>query len=81
MELDILNKAKAKADTANRELRAAQAEIGDLMRAKREASGISLRSLAKRMLVTPPFLCDLEYGRRNWNEKWIRLYEKRLGEE
>lgn len=38
--------------------------IGSQIRARRDSLGISLRELAKRIGISPPFLSDIERGRR-----------------
>jgi len=32
----------------------------------RKAAGLSARTVAQAMRISPSFLCDLEYGRRSW---------------
>lgn len=41
-------------------------EAGRLIRKLRRKHGVSLRTLAKRMGFSAPFISDLERGRRNW---------------
>lgn len=41
-------------------------EAGRAVRQAREKAGMSLRRLAKEMKFSPPFVSDLELGRRNW---------------
>lgn len=41
-------------------------KAGQIVRSKRLAKGLSLRSLAKAMGFSAPFVSDLELGRRNW---------------
>lgn len=38
--------------------------LGEAIRSLREAQGLTLRSLAEKVGVTPPFLSDLEHDRR-----------------
>lgn len=38
--------------------------LGEAIRGLREAQGLTLRSLAEKVGVTPPFLSDLEHDRR-----------------
>ena len=38
--------------------------LGEAIRRLREAQGMTLRSLAEKVGVTPPFLSDLEHDRR-----------------
>lgn len=49
--------------------------IGEQMRARRKAAGLSLRELAKRVKRTASYLCDLELGRRRWSSAKIQWYE------
>jgi transcriptional regulator with XRE-family HTH domain len=53
---------------------------GKLVRDLRETKGISLRRLAIALKVSPPFLSDMERGRRNWTTerfeqaiKWLKM--------
>ena len=46
--------------------------IGEDMRKRREASGLSLREVARRIRTSAPYLCDLELGRRTgWTQDMI----------
>jgi transcriptional regulator with XRE-family HTH domain len=38
--------------------------LGELLRKAREAHNLSLRKLAERVGVSPPFMSDIEHGRR-----------------
>ena len=38
---------------------------GAQLQARRLTARVSLRSLAARMVISPPYLCDLEWGRRS----------------
>ena len=49
------------------------AAAGLKIRAAREKSHTSLRRLAHLMGISPPFLSDLERGRRNWTPS---MFEK-----
>ena len=53
-------------------------ETGKEARFQREKQGVSLRSLAREMGITPSYLSDLELGRRHWNMDRIRLFESSL---
>lgn len=44
-------------------------ETGKMIRRFREVSGISLRELARRVGWSAAHQCDLEKGRRNWNQE------------
>jgi transcriptional regulator with XRE-family HTH domain len=39
--------------------------LGEFIRKKRDEANISLRELARQIGITPPFLSDIELGRRN----------------
>lgn len=45
--------------------------VGFKIRNRRKATGLSLRSMAKAMGISPPHLSDLELGRRNWRPSRI----------
>jgi transcriptional regulator with XRE-family HTH domain len=38
--------------------------LGEFIRSKRDALDISLRELARKLEITPPFLSDIELGKR-----------------
>jgi len=48
------------------------------MREKRETAGLSLQRVAELMEFSAAYVSDLERGRREWNEKLIKAYEKVL---
>ena len=56
-------------------------ETGQEARRVRTKMDVSLRSLAKRMEISPSYLHDLEVGKRNWNMKLMRRFEQALAEE
>ena len=41
---------------------------------RRWSMGVGLRELARRMGLSASYVCDLEHGRRAWNEDRIRRY-------
>lgn len=43
----------------------AMQRVGDEIRIKREAAGITLRGLARAIGVSAPFMSDVEHGRRS----------------
>ena len=51
-----------------------QSALGSELRKKREASGISLRKMADSLGISPPFMSDLELGRRNWSPENIAKF-------
>lgn len=49
------------------------------MKAKREAAGLSMREVARRMLMkSPTYLQLMEKGLRPWSLENIELYERAL---
>ena len=56
------------------------AEAGKIIRLSREKSGISLRRLAYEMGISPPFLSDMELGRRGWSAQRFALAQSKLKE-
>ena len=52
---------------------------GQSMRQLREAKNISGRDLAAAMGFTANYICDLELGRRGWNEKLVNRYLDAVG--
>jgi len=54
-------------------------EAGRRIRDLREKSGMSLRRLAKEMGFTPPFISDLERGRRNWTPENFNKAKEIIG--
>lgn len=53
-------------------------EFGTEMRLKRKRARISLRAMAEALEFTPPYISDLELGRRNWTFQLSRDYLKVL---
>ena len=51
---------------------------GARMRELRKSREISLRSIATEMGYSPPYICDIELGRRNWTKELARKYEAAL---
>ena len=54
---------------------------GARIRHLRLLAGMSLGSLGKAMGVTAPFLCDVEYGRRQLTDERVNQAAKALGVE
>ncbi len=54
------------------------AATGQMMREARKRAGLSLREMARRLGQSAPFISDLELGRRGWDEKRIKQWEKIL---
>lgn len=48
--------------------------IGKELRRAREERMTSLRSVARELGVTAPYVVDLELGRRKWNEELVGRY-------
>jgi len=44
---------------------------GKMVRERRKALGMTVREAGKIMGISAPYLCDLERGRRNWNDTVI----------
>ena len=53
--------------------------VGDYLRTQREKAGITQARVAGCMKISPPYLCDLEYGFRNWRDELINKYKKAIG--
>jgi predicted transcriptional regulator len=53
-------------------------DIAAKMRQRREAAGLSLRELARRLKLSVGYMSDLELGRRNWNAAIIKRVEAQL---
>lgn len=47
-------------------------EVGTAMREERERCNVSLRSLAKQLGCSAPFLSDMERGYRKYSIEWCR---------
>lgn len=52
--------------------------LGADRRKYRKKFGLSLRALAREMGCSAAYLCDLELGRRSWNEQRILQHEAAL---
>lgn len=48
------------------------------LRALREASGLSLRKVARRMGISAPYLSDLERGNRHLNPEILQRFQKAI---
>lgn len=55
--------------------------LGEFIRRVRDEQDISLREVARQIGCTPPFLSDIELGRRNPSDKVLVLIAKALGVE
>jgi transcriptional regulator with XRE-family HTH domain len=51
---------------------------GLALRNMRKETGISLREVARRMNITPPYLSDLERGNRTWTDELCERFQKAL---
>jgi transcriptional regulator with XRE-family HTH domain len=49
--------------------------FGSQLRAKREAHGISLRSVARRLKLSAAYICDVELNRRRATERIREFYD------
>jgi predicted transcriptional regulator len=52
--------------------------VGSQMRARREAIGISLRELSRRVKWSATYVSDLELGRKLWTDRKVQRYVKGL---
>jgi hypothetical protein len=55
-------------------------DIGAWARSERRRSRLSLRCVAKKMQLSPPYLCDLELGRRTWRDELIQSFVSSIKE-
>ena len=55
-----------------------QAALGESYRKMREKTGMSLRDMAKALGFTPPYVSDVERGRRAWSAKLEAAYRAAL---
>ena len=55
-----------------------QRAVGAEMRGLRELAQVSLREMARRMGITPPYLSDMELGKRNWSLERLEAFRKSL---
>ena len=51
---------------------------GAMARRERLSKGILLKAVADLMVLTEPYLSDLERGRRNWNPTLVGQYNNAL---
>lgn len=63
------------------DMRSGMVAVGESMRELREDAKVSLRTIAKRIDVSPAFLSDLELGRRNWTPDLVRRFADAVGRE
>lgn len=52
--------------------------LGERIRELRERQDLSVRELAKRIQVTPPFLSDVELGRRHPSDEVLKKLARKL---
>ena len=53
-------------------------ETGAAARKERKAKRLTALEVSRRMKVTPSYVCELEKGRRDWNEDLEKLYNDAL---
>jgi predicted transcriptional regulator len=58
-----------------------QTKTGEDLRGFRQIVGLSLRSAAKLMKISAPYLSDLENGHRTWTEDRINQYRELLSKQ
>ena len=63
------------------DMRNGMVAVGESMRDLRQDAKVSLRTIAKRIDVSPAFLSDLELGRRNWTPDLVRRFTDAVGRE
>jgi predicted transcriptional regulator len=56
-------------ESAVSQFQAAQIGLGAALRAARKAKDVSLRTIAKHLKLSPPFISDCELGRRTLSDK------------
>lgn len=67
--LDAIKKlemSKVKLEKAQEDVVVANKACGEAFRVEREASGLGLRELARKIGISPAYLSDIEKGRRNF---------------
>lgn len=52
--------------------------VGARLKARRIATEMSLREMAKNLGISAAYLSDMELGRRGWSTKWIKEFERNL---
>lgn len=57
----------------------AMIRVGDELRRLREAKGLTLRGLCEKLGVSPPFLSDVEHGRRHLTSERLAQVAPILG--
>lgn len=64
------NFAKYKLEKEKTNLRKANIVLGKAFRIERKLAGYSLRSMAKKLEISPAYLSGIELGRKNLPEFW-----------
>ena len=54
------------------------AAVGQQMRELRMKAGLTLATVAARMVLSAPYISDLERGNRNFNEELVTRYKEAL---
>ena len=78
--INQLEQAQERLDEAESKFRAENRSIGEAVRSIREASGCSLRSVARALELSAPYISDLEHGFRLWSPKLLSRYAEAIGE-
>lgn len=55
--------------------------FGASLRASRERVGLTLREMARRLSLSPPFVSDVEQGRRSFSEQNLEKYQTVIDKE
>ena len=53
-------------------------KTGESCRREREKLGVSVKTIADLMRLSPAYVGDLEKGRRNWREDLVKQYNDAL---
>lgn len=54
-------------------------ELGQALKKHREASGVTLREVGRRLGFSAAYISDLEHGRRAWKAEKIEAFLKACG--
>ena len=53
-------------------------QTGKHARTLRKSSRLTMTFVAKKLGISTPYLCDLEYGRRHWSPDLVREFVKAI---
>lgn len=73
---ELVDRNSAMVDDLQNEVESASEEFGKYLREYRKVHKASLRSFAKKLKISPAYLCDMELGRRHIGYETLEKLKK-----